>query len=150
MRALAGNWQVSGIVKVQSGEWLTPTAGTNTARRSGRGQERANQILPDPYAMNKGDKEHWLNRAAYAEPPAGEWGSAPQVQGPGFFTIDMGLTRTFQLAEGQSVQFRAEAFNVLNHLNPENPSVNLRNSFFGQIRGARDPRIMQLALKYVF
>ena len=148
-RLLAGNWQVSGIVKLVSGSWMTPASGTNTALRSGRGQTRANQILADPYSMDK-SIDQWLNPAAYARPATGEWGSAPQIQGPGSIRVDMGLSRTFQITEGQSIQFRAEAFNLPNHLNPEDPNGTLTSAFFGQIRSAGDPRIMQLALKYVF
>ena len=62
----------------------------------------------------------------------------------------MGLTRTFQVRENQSIEFRAEAFNLPNHLNPGNPKTTLNNQNFGKIQSADDPRIMQLALKYVF
>ena len=62
----------------------------------------------------------------------------------------MGLTRTFNVRENQSVEFRAEAFNLPNHLNPENPVTALNNAEFGRITSAQDPRIVQLALKYVF
>jgi hypothetical protein len=148
-RILASNWQISGIVKLTSGSWLTPSSGTNTALRSGRGLNRANQVLADPYTADK-TIDQWLNPAAYARPAVGEWGSAPQIQGPGSIRVDMGLSRTFQITERQSIQFRAEAFNLPNHLNPEDPNATLTSAFFGQIRSAGDPRIMQLALKYVF
>ena len=72
------------------------------------------------------------------------------VQGPGTFRIDVGLSRTFRIREKQSVQFRAEAFNLPNRVNLNNPITNLNSSTFGQIQSAQDPRIMQLALKYVF
>jgi hypothetical protein len=62
----------------------------------------------------------------------------------------MGLTRRFQIREGQSVEFRAEAFNLPNHVNPNNPSTVLSSQTFGKSTSALDPRIMQLALKYVF
>ena len=48
------------------------------------------------------------------------------------------------------MEFRAEAFNLPNHLNPGNPVTILTNGAFGAIQSAADPRIMQLALKYVF
>src|SRR5262245_42496522 len=120
MRFLASNWQVSGILKMQTGNPITPASGVNTALRSGTGQTRANQILPDPYMPNRGING-WLNPLAYARPANGEWGSAPQVYAPGFIKIDMGLSRTFRITERQSVQFRAEAFNVANHVNPDDP-----------------------------
>jgi hypothetical protein len=48
------------------------------------------------------------------------------------------------------VEFRAEAFNLPNHLNPNNPVAAINNQNFGKILSARDPRIIQLALKVVF
>jgi hypothetical protein len=38
----------------------------------------------------------------------------------------------------------------LNHVNPFDPVSNLTSGTFGQIQGASDPRILQLALKFVF
>ena len=62
----------------------------------------------------------------------------------------MGLTRKFQIREGQTLGFRAEAFNVPNHVNSGLPITVLSNSTFGKILTAADPRVMQMALKYVF
>ena len=63
------------------------------------------------------------------------------------------MTRAFKVRENQSVEFRAEAFNLPNHVNPQNPvaaDLSLRSQQFGRITSAMDPRIMQLSLKYVF
>jgi len=55
----------------------------------------------------------------------------------------MALSRTFQVREGQKLDFRAEAFNVTNSLR--------YSSIFGQINtAAADNRAMQFALKYLF
>ena len=62
----------------------------------------------------------------------------------------MSLTRTFQIREHQSVQFRWEAFNVPNLVNLSNPNASLNSALFGTITSAGDPRIMQAALKFVF
>jgi hypothetical protein len=72
------------------------------------------------------------------------------VLGPGSVNIDMGLTRVFRIREKQSIQFRAEAFNMPNHVNPNNPSTTLSDPNFGKILSAPDGRTMQMALKYVF
>jgi hypothetical protein len=149
MRALASNWQISSIVRVQTGNPLIPIAGTNTALRSGRNGDRANQVLGKAYAVDR-NVDHWLNPAAFARPANGEWGNAPQIYAPGLIKIDMGVTRTFRITERQSVQFRAEAFNLPNHVNPNDPIVAVNNALFGRILEAGDPRIMQLALKYQF
>ena len=64
--------------------------------------------------------------------------------------VDMGVTRTFTIREGQTLQFCAETFNIPNHVSPGNPITATNNLNFGRIQTADDPRIMQLALKYVF
>jgi hypothetical protein len=146
---LATGWQLSSIVRVQSGSYLQVVTGFNNALRSGLGNNRADQVLPDPYLPSK-SVNGWLNRAAFVRPADGFWGTAPDVQGPGTITINAGLTRSFAVAEGQTIQFRAEAFNLPNHMNPENPITTLNNQNFGKIFSAKDPRIIQLALKYLF
>lgn len=118
---------------------------------SGLPNQRPNQVLADPYAPNK-NIDRWINPAAFQAPAAGTYGNlgAGNVRGPGIIRIDMGLTRTFRMSENQTLQFRAEAFNLPNHVNPDNPITALNNVNFGRIRSAADPRIVQLALKYVF
>ena len=70
--------------------------------------------------------------------------------GPGRFNVDMGLVRSFRIGGERQVQFRAEAFNVLNRVNLSNPVSALNSPNFGLITSASDPRIIQLALKYTF
>ena len=48
------------------------------------------------------------------------------------------------------MEVRFEAFNVLNHTNFNTPTTNVSSSSFGTILSARDPRILQFAMKYVF
>jgi len=59
-------------------------------------------------------------------------------------------TRSFRFKEAQRVEFRAEAFNVTNSFRMESLDSNSTSSTFGQVISARDPRIMQFALKYFF
>jgi hypothetical protein len=69
---------------------------------------------------------------------------------PGSVRIDMGVARKFQLREGHTLEFRAEIFNMPNHVNPGLPDTTLTSATFGKILSAGDPRIMQMALKYLF
>jgi len=110
------------------------------------------QILASPYPQKKTINQ-WLNAAAFMTPVLGAYGPlihTANVSGPGNIRIDLGLTRTFKITERQSVEFRAEAFNAPNHVNPLNPVTSLTDPSFGRILNAADPRIMQMALKYVF
>jgi hypothetical protein len=65
----------------------------------------------------------------------------------------MALLKDTRITESVQAQFRAEAFNVFNHAQFMNPSGQVDNSGqggFGYVTSARDPRIMQLALKFLF
>jgi hypothetical protein len=138
---------------------MTLTTGLDNAL-NGFGSQRPNQVLADPYAAR--DNRTWLNPAAFAQPATGTFGNMGRanVVGPGSIQIDMGLNREFRIREMHSVEFRAEAFNVSNHLNAaiplsassgSNAGIVLTNtSTFGLIKSALDPRILQFALKYVF
>ena len=72
--------------------------------------------------------------------------------GPGQFNFDGSLLKTIKITERQTVQFRAEFFNFLNHAQFGNPAM-ARNtpSTFGQITTtSTNPRLIQFALKYLF
>jgi hypothetical protein len=149
LRVLATGWQVSAIVRLQSGSWLTVTTGVDSLATNG--DTRPNLVLDSPYAPNK-STDRYLNPAAFARPTTGEYGNMGRsnILGPGLIRIDMGLTRKFRLQETHTLEFRAEAFNLPNHLNPGNPNTNLSSPNFGRILTAREERVMQFALKYVF
>jgi hypothetical protein len=62
----------------------------------------------------------------------------------------MALVKDTKVTERATVQFRAEAFNVFNNVNFATPDHTQADTAFGQINGARAPRILQLALKLAF
>ncbi len=72
------------------------------------------------------------------------------MRGPGYANVDFSLFRNFALRESKSVQFRAEAFNILNHANFALPENDLNSPAFGQILQAAPPRLVQLGLKFLF
>lgn len=144
-----GNWELSGIITVHSGEFLTITSGKDYSL-TGVGNDRPN-LVGNP-AVSDPTIAEWFNPAAFAKNAAGTFGNVGRatVLGPGAFNFDMGLSRKFQVREGQNLEFRLESFNALNHVNFSNPHTSMSDSNFGKITGAGDPRILQLALKYVF
>jgi len=62
----------------------------------------------------------------------------------------MALSRIFHVREAQTMEFRAEAFNVPNVVRMNDPTTVLNSNIFGQVTSGPDPRIMQFALKYFF
>jgi hypothetical protein len=151
-RALTGHWQVSAIVSARSGSYFTVTTGVDNAL-SGQPNQRANQILDNPFAPNRSVAQ-WLNPAAFDAPAPGTYGTMAidAIQGPGRWNVDMGLSRFFRLGS-QQVQLRVEAFNLLNTVNLDAPVATMNSPDFGKITAlaaGTAPRIMQLAVKYLF
>jgi len=153
MRAIFSDWQLSPIVRWQSGNRASVTTGVDNAL-TGLGNQRAVQILDDPYGA--GGPNAYLNRAAFASPAAGTYSPLVPftIVNPSYFQNDFALTRTFTIAGAQSIQFRWEVFNVINHVNFAAPITALNSASFGQIQATAqsggDPRIMQFALKFTF
>jgi hypothetical protein len=72
------------------------------------------------------------------------------VRGPGLWRADLSLFKNIKINDRMRTQFRAEAFNVFNHTNPDTISTSSTSALFGKVTGYRDPRILQLALKFYF
>jgi len=84
-------------------------------------------------------------------------GKQNTLYGPGYYGVNMSLFKNFTTFREQYLQFRADAFNVLNHPTLGNPSTTDDNSSGGQITGPKffqnntpDARFFQLALRYSF
>jgi len=83
----------------------------------------------------------------------GRIGNAPRTIccGPHISNTDFALLKTIQLSEAMRVDFRAELFNIFNHTQFFNPDGNFSDGQqFGQVGQARDPRLVQFALKFFF
>jgi hypothetical protein len=83
----------------------------------------------------------------------GTLGTAPRTIccGPHISNTDFAVLKTITLSETSRIDFRAEFFNVFNHTQFFNPDGNTSDgSQFGQVTQARDPRLVQFALKYFF
>jgi carboxypeptidase family protein/TonB-dependent receptor-like protein len=149
LRAIGSGWSFSPIFRILSGGYLTVTTSTDRSL-TGIFNQRLNQLLPDPY----GNKtiNNYLNPTAFALPALGAYGNvgSGSISGPGTWQFDAALSRTFRMGETEKLEFRAEAFNLTNSFRMDDPTTNFNSNIFGQVTSAKDPRIMQFALKYFF
>ena len=150
MRALASGWRASGILSARSGAWLGVTTGRDVAGTGIQGNV-INQVKDDPY----GDKSltNYLSATAFAYPAAGELGTMTpsSIEGPGFWTIDLALSRQLSISDRHNLELRLEMFNLLNNFNWGDPVINYDAGTFGQITTmAGAPRIIQFGVKYGF
>jgi len=150
VKAIFSDWQFSPIIRYQTGNRSSITTGVDNAL-TGLGGQRAVQVQDDPY-INGGDPTAYLNRAAYQSPTNGTYSTLVPftVVNPAILQNDFALTRTFRVGGSQTVQFRWEVFNALNHVNFNAPVTALNSASFGTIQTASDPRIMQFALKFTY
>ena len=150
MQRLAGDWRLSLIASARTSNLLTVTTGVDNAL-TGIGGQRPNQVLADPYCVVK-SANCWINALAFAAPATGTVGNVGvgTLQGPGYFDVDLGLSRMFAVSERQRVEIRGEAFNVQNRVNLGPPTTALNSATFGKILSGESPRIMQFAIKYQF
>lgn len=149
--AIASDWRLAVLYRASSGQPLTIASGIDNAR-TGLGGQTANQVLDDVYLDTSGKlRSQFLNPAAFAQPAPGTYGNMNflSVRGPAFWALDVALSRIFDVGTHR-IEVRAEAFNLPNAVRPENPVTVLTNPNFGRIVTAREPRIMQFAVKYVF
>jgi 5-hydroxyisourate hydrolase-like protein (transthyretin family) len=133
---LLRGWRVSQVAAIRSGFPFTVLGLSTPPDVGGNFQpNRANLIDPDnatsgQHAIPGGVQ--LLNSAAFAAPAAGALGNTGrnEFRGPGLFNIDLSLSKAVPLrwlGETGKLTVRADAFNILNHANLNNPA----NVFFG-------------------
>jgi hypothetical protein len=158
MQKIAGNWQLAPIVRVNSALPLNPLAGRDNylngmTNITGGGATQRPNLIGDPSAPVQ-SYDHWFNQAAFLPNVAGQYGNAGKnsLRGAAQTNVNVAVSRRFPVTERQSVEVRAETFNLPNLVNPTATALTgtISSPQFGKITSAADPRILQFALKYVF
>ncbi len=154
-KSVLGGWELGSIFTMQEGRPFHVDAGRDrslTAVRHDRSEIVGNPHLPSN--RSRGEKIfEWFNKEAFALAPAGSYGNSGRniLQGPGLINLDISLRKRFAIAEGHTVDFRVDFFNLPNRPNfglPRRGSATDRR--LGRITGAGAGRIGQFSLKYSF
>jgi len=132
---LVSGWQVNALGIIHSGIADNISLGTNTYGNGDYTNQRPN-FVPGAakYVASKSWKQYF-NPDAWSMPAQFTFGNSPRngVYGPGFAQVDSSLIKQTPLAEGRSLEFRAEFFNMFNHPNFGQPDSTYGDSTFGQI-----------------
>jgi hypothetical protein len=150
--ALAGGWQLAGIVRLQSGSPVVVTQATNLNAFAGYGIQRPNRAGDTALPSDERSTARWFNTAAFTEAPQFTLGSSSRnpVIGPGYQTLDLMLSKMFVINEQVRAEFRVEAFNATNTPPLTLPNTSFGTAAFGTITRAFDPRVFELVLKLHF
>jgi hypothetical protein len=168
--ALINGWQLSGIVRMRSGNPLTPMLQTNRSRSQwspslgpGTGPDRPSYAPGrGPGSAVTGNPDRWFDPAAFVLPERGTFGDVGRNEliGPDLRTVDLALSRQFGVSARGRVDLRVEVFNLLDRANFGPPSLIAFSGTadveeplpsFGQIRSTvTSARQVQLGIRVTF
>ena len=155
VNTMVGGWQVNTIGAMQTGLPLIIRGASNFLA------DRPNSTGKSA-KLDSPSRNGWFDTGQFINPPDFTYGNIgrvlPDVRTPGTVNWDLSVMKNTKLTERVNLQFRAEAFNFLNHVNLGAPNVSFsagtdgknRSGSFGLITSARDARIGQLGLKVIF
>jgi len=151
--AVLGGWRLSGVHTFATGAPFTPTVANAPLLNdpdfaSVRADVVGNPSVPNPSASM------WFNVAAFTEPETPfQQGTVGRnsLRGPSLWQSDLSLSKNLLIGERRSLDLRADAFNVFNHVNLANPAATIDESGAGQITAIQVPmRQMQFGLHFQF
>jgi hypothetical protein len=144
-------WQIGGLMRVQSGDTVVVTQGTNNNSAFGFYIQRPNRIS-EPNAFATRSASQWFNTAAFTTAPQFTLGTSSRnpVRGPGLQDADLMLGKTFHFKERMAMEFRAEVFNISNTPPLNDPNGSFGTAAFGTITSAGNPRVFEFAGKFHF
>lgn len=163
-KTLLGGWQVNGIVRFWSGPPATVTANGNIGALAGNSPSQRADYVGGSIDPQQQDRYNYFNAFAFGRPADGTLGNTGKsiIRLPGINQWDMSLFKNFRVQERINVQFRFETFNTFNHTqwanvnsalslpNPSSLVTDATRGQFGQVTSTRDPRSLQLAIKFLF
>jgi len=169
LNRVIGNWQVAGIVSASTGNWFTVSDPfVNSANNDCGGVVAYNCARPNVVGNPNGKPcvaGTFFNTCAFSDSnmTPGAYGNEGRniTHGPGYQIWDMTALKTFPVREQMRFEFRADFFNLFNHVNPlwgpfgaagqvEPVAIEIGTPQFGQLQAAKDPRFIQFALKFYF
>lgn len=151
LRGLAGGWQLGGTISIYAADRI------DLSEKSTYDSSRPDFVGGDPYAS--GDRFQWLNPAAFAQVPIIKASGATArpgslgkfaLYGPGSWTMNINLGKTFAIGERLKLTLRGDAFNAFNHVNLGDPVTEITSATFGRILNVGAARSMQLNARLTF
>jgi hypothetical protein len=161
VRNALGDWQLSGVTQVQSGQPLNNITDGNDYAGVGPGTGSQLWVLTKtPVVTKKFGTAGWFDPSTFAAPATGTLaprGTRNAIYGPGFQSWNIALQKPFHVVPGHEnhqFTFRAEAFNFTNHPNWDTPNQTPGSGTFGEVttkgQTYSSDREMQFSLRYSF
>ena len=155
-RRLTQGWSIGGIMRFATGFPVSISQSGDRSLVGSSGTDVPNHVGPlvtyDPRNTSANGQHLYFSKASFVSGPLGDFGNSNRrfFHGPGFNNWDVSLHKDTRITERMNLQFSAEFFNVMNHAQFNNPNGNFNSSLFGAVTSARDPRIGQMSLKFLW
>ena len=154
-KKFVGGWSLSGITTFASGLPVSLSENDDNALIGANAVPvdvpnfMGGHVLAD---TNPRNGNSFFDPAVFTPELLGQFGNSRRrfFHGPGLNNFDMALLKTTRITESKELQFRFEAFNLFNHAQFFNPDGEINSNTFGLVTTARDSRIMQAGLKFLF
>jgi Carboxypeptidase regulatory-like domain len=151
---LLDGWSLSGITRFTTGLPITTGASGDQSLCGCGGVDRPNYDgQPIQFFDPRASENHqYFSTTPFSPEELGVPGNASRrfFHGPGLNNWDFAIHKNTRITERLTTEFRFELFNAFNHAQFKNPDGDINSSSFGLVGGARDPRIGQFAIKFVF
>jgi Carboxypeptidase regulatory-like domain/TonB dependent receptor-like, beta-barrel len=149
--ALAKDWSVATVMTLQSGVPVAVTQ-SNALGYAGFTTQRPNLVGDPTLPANERTPAHWFDTSAFALANQFTIGSTSRnpVRGPSYRDVDLAVMRRVGFTGERAIELRLEVFNLLNTVNFGAPAAQFGPASFGTITTALDPRVVQLAMKFLF
>jgi trimeric autotransporter adhesin len=146
-------FSLSGTFTFATGTYLTPTYSGNQAEASSANvyTQRPDRVFTQSI-KGPGSAAEWFNKAAFANPAAGAYGTASQgsIEGPGTVSVNASLSRTVALGESRSFEARVTANNVFNTVQYSGVNTVENSANFGQVTSAAAMRTLLMQARFRF
>ncbi|MGA2858929.1 MAG: carboxypeptidase regulatory-like domain-containing protein [Candidatus Sulfotelmatobacter sp.] len=148
---LLSGWTVTGITRFTTGFPVTLTESDDASLCGCGGADVPNYNGQPIHFLDIRKTGQWFDASPFSSETTGVFGNSNRrfFHGPGTNNWDFSLHKNTQITEKTNLEFRAEYFNVFNHAQFSSVTGDVLGNM-GQVTGARDPRIGQVALKLSF
>ncbi len=151
--AAVGGWELNGMIALADGAPLVITSSIN-GLGYGAQVQRPNRDYSVPLKSENRTPAKFFNTAAFSAAPLYTFGNSKpydgQLRGIGTNNVNLALDKRLEIAEGISLQFRAEFYNAFNHPMWASPGTTFGATSFGVSPNKVNNRTGQLALKLIF
>lgn len=153
LAALLENWRVTTNFTAETGTPLTPrvSGASRDVSQGVNGALRAN-YTGAPITVDTPTVDEFFNVAAFAVPPAGQFGTSPRniIIGPGSRQLNAQFSRDVLLGGTRAVTILVRATNLLNNVNYTAIDTYVNSPTFGEVLSVQPMRSMQVNLRFRF